>query len=165
MCSRAEKDGGCRGCGACPRATVHARVASGSRCGTRYLLPCVTFGHQVSPSGDRPAPPAHASSRRVSRRSGGGRPGPIATDHRPLTSCRQRADQATAHARAVPGHVAARFRADDGKDGMHSRAAACKAAQFTLVHQCSHSDIVGHMEDAFVSSEFMCVNRGGSHTV
>lgn len=64
-------------------------------------------GHQVSAAGDRPAPPAHASSRRVSRRSGGGRPRPIATDHQPLTSCRQRADQATAHARAVPGHVAA----------------------------------------------------------
>ena len=113
----------------------------------------------------RPASVAHASSRLVSRRSGGGRPRPIATDHQPLTSCRQRADQATAHARAVPGHAAGRFRADDGKDGMHSRAAACKAAQFTWVHQCSHSAIVGHMEDAFVSSEIMCVNRGDSHTV
>ena len=45
---------------------------------------------------------------------------------------------------------------------MHSRAAACKAAQFILVHQCSHSAMVGQVEDAFVSSEFMCVNRGAS---
>ena len=38
---------------------------------------------------------------------------------------------------------------------MPSSAAACKVARCVLVHRCSLSTIVGHVQDAFVSSDFM----------